>query len=57
MKKDEEYYTKGKNFDKDNSLCPCSVEEYKFGGFANNFSKYDEKMKDNILRIGLGHDE
>ena len=40
-RKNEEYYSKDKYFDKDNSLCLCPVEGCKFGGFANTFSKYD----------------
>ena len=38
-------------------MCPCPVEGCNFGGFANTFNKYDEKLKKNILRTGLGHDE
>ena len=38
-------------------MCPCPVEGCNFGGFANTFDKYDEKLKKNILRTGLGHDE
>ena len=50
-RKNEEYYPKGKHFDKNNSLCPCPVEGCKFGGFSNIFSKYDEKLKNNIFEL------
>ena len=56
-KKKKTDYQKGKYFDKDNYSWPYPVKGCSFDGFANTFSKYDEKLKTQILRTALDNDE